>query len=107
MKTPLEILESTKTLLSNPTHWGRKHYNRVKADGTSCYCLVGGVRWVCSSAGYTFANFDATLAVIEKALGFKDEREKITDWNDNPSTQHADVLSALDSAIELAEETND
>jgi hypothetical protein len=63
-----------------------------------CFCAVGAVERV---AGGTFSAMPL-IASLERAIGVGDTIA-VTSFNDAPERTQAEVLTAFDNAIELAE----
>jgi hypothetical protein len=107
----LEHLTRIRTVLSNPSHWTRhclaQHPsgNAVRFDDiadpstpVSCCCLVGAAIRT-SGVLHTIARervCDPTYDVLHRATS----TNFLAAFNDNPKTTHADILAALDLAIE-------
>lgn len=115
----VEVLTTVREALGDPERWWRDEYWPNLEDGeygdvAECACLLGA----CAIAqGWVFdpepAPTPASLIAaveetgIRKRLGLSDVFENdalVAEFNDDPSTTHADILNVLDRAIELARE---
>lgn len=108
-KSVVDILSATRNLLSDPKAWIKGAYaNRDDAwitgapawanPNAHCWCLSGAAQ---RSGAKLLPKQDEpdAFGFIERAIG---EGALIPEFNDDPSTTHADVLAVLDRAIELA-----
>lgn len=92
-----ETLQRAKALIEKPDDW---------AQG-----LRAGVAGLPTCAGIAISRacreddvpVPMSVSKVINALGF-DSFPKLMDWNDAPSTTHADVLAAFDKAILAATE---
>jgi len=104
-KGALPLLEAARMLLDDPDAWVQGAYAK-DADGLPAHemspeacrwCLSGAIRALCPlDGGYPLAlNRQTARRYLGIATGLP-----IPDFNDNAT--HAEVLAALDKAIELA-----
>jgi hypothetical protein len=90
------LLEKAKALIEDPKHWLKGKYQDER-DGVQCFCLDGALMVADEpqvrdplSDEYWAANAALMLTIGGNIVGF----------NDDEATTHADVLKALDTAIE-------
>ena len=104
--TTVEILEKARDLISDPERWAKGYYAHDKdgdyvppRDGNACKWCAAGATIVVSPDDDNDDSRHA-LALLQKALpsGFL----FATNYNDRPTTTHADILALFDRAIELA-----
>jgi hypothetical protein len=101
--TTLEILTAARALLAEPERWTQREYARNSSGfpvgacdpSATCFCMIGAIK---RAGGF---EYDAripldVIAHLRAAIATRDQ----TNWNDTRS--HADVLRAMDRAIELA-----
>lgn len=102
-QTPVEILQSTRALISSPEHW-TQGTNARTAKGTpvsyddptaTCFCLYGAVCHV-AGMGQTLEAW----GYLKRLVAQGNSRTYVHEFNDY--AQHADILQLLDEAIELA-----
>ena len=105
--TALEILATARELIAEPEHWQQGMYasNRdglgtaPTSPGAIKFCIIGAFSRVAWSLD-TEADCEAK-DVLRKFLGVRN----LIEYNDRHS--HAEVLAALDGAIEQEKEHND
>lgn len=103
MTPAIEILVAARELLGDESRWTRDNLAHdvygVEIDPRSknavCWCVMGAVQKFSPGAGYQ----GAALSRVHSVVG-----ESIDEFNDNPTTTHADVLRVLDAAIERAKQ---
>lgn len=102
-KTALEVLQRARALIKKPENWTKHSYARTE-DGDSvwwtnpnatCFCGLGAIR---RASG----NRHHLIAGAESLLCESIERCSFSKFNDDPKTEHKDVLLAFDTAIQLA-----
>jgi len=107
-KTPLQILRDARELLSDEKRWTQGALGRDEngvllcadqLDRAQCYCAFGGL--LAAGDDATTGDFRALPLLID-AIDLQPDAG-IGDWNDAPDRTHADVLTAFDRAIALAE----
>ena len=84
-----QVLLDTREFLSDPNNWTRfanERYGR--------YCLRGAIRY--RGDWQRGARIGAMGAVLDQ---LPPEFSSVVDFNDHPSTTHADVLAVLDRAL--------
>jgi hypothetical protein len=89
--TVADVLRRAKALIDTPEKWGQGP--DLWSKGTKCVNLA-------------IMTVNATNDVVgHAALKFSEAigRHENTRWNDDPTRTHAEVMSAFDRAIELAE----
>ncbi len=97
----LEVLTTVREALSDPERWYQgSYFNGKSTESATCACLEGAT-WIAAEALYgSPATYDKPADwLISEAAG-----RPVIDFNDDPSTTHADILAVLDRAIELAKE---
>ena len=107
-----KVLEDVRALLSDRGAWVQGDF-AVSKDGTptplSCssacaWCLIGALHKVTQP----FNCEDDSNAYHAIHLAIREETgsgiSDIVDFNDHPSTTHADVLRVLDRAIEISQQ---
>lgn len=104
----LEILQSARDLLSDPSHWiqgsmaqdvnGRPTI--PMSPKAVCWCLVGAI---CNANQGTAKEVNA-LRLVRGAILRTDPTfhytDTIGDWNDAEGRKHSEVLAVLDSSLE-------
>lgn len=104
-----EILIKIRELLADPKHWTKGSYARVKKGGEStsydvenatCWCLMGALNKVVNGV-YDSSTIKAKN-LLQSCLPIK-YLEQLIEFNDNKNTKHAQIIKALDCAIEKAE----
>lgn len=88
--TTNQILRVARCRLSDPHGWCKDSGYR---DGPRCVGLT-----LSDLGDYTYEAY----AALGRAIGAADPEDisEVYAWNDDPATTHADVLAALDRAIE-------
>ena len=105
----VEYLKEVRKVIATPKQWTREKcaINAKKesvpsdSEEATCWCIYGAVNKV----SYEFQeNQKIKLMLNAEAnkLGFTTAPQ----FNDHPSTTHADVLKLIDNAIETAEKAN-
>lgn len=87
----LRELTATRALIADPSHWGKVHYREGER-----YCVSGAARQV----GMSMAS--KRLLSLEVPATFRADpvwRKWVPQFNDHPTTTHADVLALFDRAI--------
>lgn len=108
MTTTIEILVAARALLADPARWTKGESARdlrgkevpPNYPSAVCWCMTGALNKVVRSPCMWFKS-EAVLSAAE--LLETTVASEITSFNDNPATTHADVLRALDAAIERAQ----
>lgn len=95
---PFEILVTARAVLADPAKWGKGVRGENRPDDTYCVmdALYAEPNTRCGDA------LDA-CALIKITAGETEEYWRahgIADWNDAPERTHAEVLAALDRAIQ-------
>lgn len=102
--TTLEILRGMRELLADEKRWTKGVFAR-DADGmatcpvygeASCFCIAGAARMITNDRAYGTGLNAWRARVLEAARA-----RSLGEWNDAPERTHAEVLAALDKAIEL------
>ncbi|MDE2104466.1 MAG: hypothetical protein KGL39_44940 [Patescibacteria group bacterium] len=93
---PSEILRRAMALIDTPDKWIKFHFQK---DGRFCAdgAIVRFIRW---------PGIDAAREFLKNGIGdkFGSMTDRITRFNDAPTTTHADVMAAFQRAIAAAEE---
>jgi hypothetical protein len=110
---PVTVLRRARKLIADPSAWVKGAFKR-KRKGIQCYCAQGALA---AAAGIHIVDKDtlsdevpgglpseyyAAHLTLRKALTSLGHDDWVPRFNDNPKTDHADVLAAFDRAIELA-----
>jgi hypothetical protein len=96
--TVKDNLIAAKALIDSPEKWGKRFYYQHARTG--CMCALGAVRQ---------AVFGQVLGVHDntpEAEALKDELPKgrwVDEFNDHPSTTHADIMALFQRAIAAQE----
>lgn len=100
--TELQILKSTRDLLSDPDKWTKRNF-AVDADGYMCgvmqgckFCILGAVRRSANNDSEATVNIMNQLRRIAGC-------ENIANWNDDPERKYEDVLNIIDTRIKELE----
>jgi hypothetical protein len=97
------VLINARKLIETPERWTKGAFWRDsdgnsngRHEGAASMCAWGALRAADETRG--------DLAYVAEALimGGRFDDERIEDWNDEPSTTHADVMAAFDLAIQKA-----
>ena len=106
----VEVLTKARELISDPAKWtqGASAKNRdgkvvgLMSDDAECFCLIGAIDRITLDG--EDADNDTAWAGAEAYRLTRDAigGGAISEWNDEPKRTHADVISALDAAIEKA-----
>lgn len=103
--TPAEQLRAAKALIDTPEKWTKGEYATGPhgtyasqySDNAVCYCAMGAIERADYLDGDWGAHFFLRKTAIERgAMG-------VIDFNDAPTTTHADIMKLFDDAIALAE----
>lgn len=94
------ILKRVRALLSDPARWtqGEMARNMFGAPtdpagpNATCWCLMGAI--------HHETNDDPFLAGFAYQILRIQQGQAISEFNDDPTTSHADVMALLDKAIE-------
>ncbi len=95
------ILRAARERISDPARW-TKHVEARNASGKECFpqsetavcwCGVGAI-W---AESFT-SDWDVDRMTAQMTLAAMTKRS-VSDFNDDPTTTHADVLAAFDKAI--------
>lgn len=105
-KTPKTVLKDAREFLTEPKRWikGDLFQNgkgeAVTRPAATCACLTGAL--LIGSGGTATPErrdaFDGSVKLLEALTS----ETLLADFNDRPTTTHADVLAVLDKAIENA-----
>jgi hypothetical protein len=93
-KSTQEILIAAKALIDTPEKWGKGAWR-----SKGCFCAIGAVleaQGMTGRAAYGGASELALMDVLPRGIG------SVEDFNDRPSTIHADIMALFDRAIEAA-----
>lgn len=86
-------LRAVQALISRPAHWGK---GAIFREGRRC--LIGAIDHVAEGKGERgFPMFLAMVTIVRPYDG------RLSTWNDALERTHAQVMEAIDSAIEAAE----
>lgn len=102
--TPLEKMVLARALVEEPENWCQGTYARndkghpVLEDfpDSVCFCMAGACRLACANA-----------SLLHCALPYEQCHTSIPNFNDSPTTTHADVLAVFDRAIDRLLTGND
>lgn len=104
----LEVLETARVILTKPENWTRKAYARdargervsPKAHQAKCFCSIGAL----DRAGGRFGRPELGLISDARRYLTTAAGMNVEEYNDRPSTTHADVINLFGRAIELVKE---
>lgn len=108
MKSTLQILQETRTLLSDKTKWakgtlafnGRGQAVAPNDPSATKWCLMGGISLICGAEWHA-----QTMDLVYAALRAQIDPSEFTSlsglgsWNDKSETTHELILQTLDKAI--------
>lgn len=100
-------LRAVRAVIDTPEKWTKGAFARkVNGDPGSyseavCFCILGAIRVALSNNRFLRTDLRNHLRV---ALPNPIEHDALDDFNDAPSTTHADVMALFDVAIKKAEE---
>ena len=103
----LDVLTKTRELLSDPERWtkGSMAKNasgctvRPDREDAVCFCLDGALT---RAAGGSGNGYPEATRILEETVSERPWAFCYVDWNDDAARTHAEVLAALDKAIDLA-----
>jgi hypothetical protein len=112
----VELLRKARALIEDPDRWGKGWYC-IDAEGRRLHddedppgckrCMAGALRYAAGirmELDYPPGNNTAALAAATRAarrvIKTLSPYESISDFNDDETTTHADVLKVVDLAIE-------
>lgn len=106
--TPLELLTQTRTLLQDPARWGKGTGKNIYPElPPNCFCVDTALIFL-DEPFHATITLHTAQQYVRKAIGIPerdlDDNEGcgFYAWHDAPWRTHAEVLAALDKAIELA-----
>lgn len=87
-------LVKARGLIDTPEKWAKS-----AGDGRTCWCASTACKAVAREGGFNvdFLRWQLAVAALEEAL--PDPFEDLPEFNDAPSTSHADILALFDRAI--------
>lgn len=100
-------LRAARKLIERPEAWTKKEEARdsdgnsvgATSDYATCWCSLGAVERVCGGWNARYVAAELALAdVLPKHSG-----AVVWEYNDAPTTTHADILALFDRAIAAAE----
>lgn len=107
--TPLEVLRLARAKITDPKAWTKNKSARdsggkaVSADSDKavCWCSIGAIHAVCSDVKLRAQGYKLLALLVKE----QDEEGiwNVMRLNDDPSTQHFQILAMFDKAIALAE----
>ena len=98
MASVKENLIAAKALIDTPAKWVRGDYRDTV---TGCMCAIGSVaRAMELSPGKVEAStFEGKALALALPEGWERDTVAIVEFNDDPTTTHADVMAMFDRAI--------
>ena len=114
-QTVLSVLTQVRELLTPEGCWTQDAFGRdatgekcpARSESCACWCLVGAIQAVCPSPSTRGAVYERLATVLGVAVDYSDSSSgdthndgQIIEWQDAPARTHAEVLAALDKAIE-------
>lgn len=105
----IRVLQDARRLLASPERWCRGRlaqgcdgrHRKVVAPDVHSFCLEGAI--LCAASEDPAAEKDAQR-VLREVIGIpRGCCRALFDWNDALTRKHAEVIQALDDAIENAE----
>lgn len=92
-------LRAAKALISDPKNWCKGHYH-----DRGRFCAFGACRAAVRAAHPDLTAEDTAYRAFRVGQRLQEVTGKWpTNWNDEKTTTHADVMAAFDRAIEKAE----
>lgn len=95
----IENLKAAKALINTPEKWKKRGWGN---SGSGCYCALGAAK----EAGHFNVlqiidrKFPITAALMAQVpAGFR----SVVEFNDHPTTTHADIMAVFNRAIAAAE----
>jgi hypothetical protein len=113
--TELEVLRAARETLADPARWerggyafdGERRWCGVHDERACRFCLVGAMMRAAGPGGWEVVE-RAALLLMNRAskdgMPYRLGTAMAIQFNDQQLTKHADVLSALDAAIDRAGE---
>lgn len=107
MSTTAAVLRRAKALIDTPAKWTKGALARDAAgtrlpwsarppyDGAVCFCAEGALA---KAAGESLPH--RPWMAMQEAVG----TDSLFEWNDEPTTTHAEVMAAFDRAIAACEQ---
>ena len=97
----LRLLKAGKARIADPADWIQGFYYLpvYSTNLKPAYCMLGTLGWDDAVPDIPGAVGDDASWMLQRVIGGDDS---IPDFNDDPSTTHADVMAAFDLAIEQA-----
>lgn len=99
-KPASQILREARALIDAPEKWvGGGDLSKGAIDGPDTFCAA----YACGNRGNS--DNDRARTYLETAIGLSPTgmMSRLGAWNDAPERTHAEVMTAFDKAIELAE----
>lgn len=108
MPSTVEILKGWRELIAAPDRWTKWEFARFKNGDpchyenlhAQCFCVLGALGKAAGHADFTVEAKHKLYAALR--ITGNDGAISIAAFNDRDETQHTDVLTVLDKAIELA-----
>lgn len=105
--TTREVLVAARALIATPERWTKETSSWVR-NGIECFCAIGAIGRAVDhdhNAPATEDVNDALRAAMPAwFLDRRTGRPSIVEFNDAPTTTHADVLQLFDRAIAACDE---
>lgn len=92
--TTADVLRAARALIFSPKDWCQENFHST----TGAHCAIGAILEATGGWNETVTNADAMLC---EAVGMNHDLWSFAKYNDEHS--HADVMTAFDRAIALAE----
>lgn len=100
------ILKQVRALLANPDRWTKGEMARnafgapidPQGSNATCWCLMGAIHHETKDDPFLAGS-------VYQILRTQLQGQTVSDFNDNGTTTHTDVMTLLDKAIESSENT--
>jgi hypothetical protein len=94
------LLREAKALIADPKDWTQEGLYQTPEG---CLCTAGAINKVYSSGNVALSVTDGAYKAIGECVRKLAPNTLLTQYNDNPSTTHADIMKLFDDAIIMAD----
>lgn len=103
-----EFFERLNELFDKPEKWTKGTMRRIRPDGESCWCFLGGIEKVLldMNAATAYSRIDTYTGIVANFLpprstflNSSSERE-ITAWNDDPYRSFTDIKEIISRGLD-------
>lgn len=98
MQEVVDVLVRARALIASEDRWCRGSYSKLQDDGFFAFCAVGA-ELQATRGIVDWSDESPSLLALIAAL--PEGYDRISVFNDDPKTTHADVLALYDRAIEM------